>query len=37
MKKQPDEEILDNSNHRQLHQSEQLKPLLSLYIQDTKP
>ena len=35
IKKQPDAEILKNLNYRQLHQSEQLKPLLCLYIEDT--
>ena len=35
MKKQPDGQILDNLNYRQLQQSEQLNPLLSLCIQDT--
>ena len=35
MKKQPDEEILENLNYRQLQKSEQPKPLLSPYIQDT--
>ena len=35
IKKPPDEEILDDSNSRQLQQSEQLEPLLSLYILDT--
>ena len=34
MKKQADEEILDDSFHQQLQQLEQLH-LLSLYIQDT--
>ena len=35
-KKQPDDEIQDNFNFRQLQQSTLLKPiLLSLYIQDT--
>ena len=34
MKKQPDEEILDNLHCRQPQHSEHLKPLLSLYIQD---
>ena len=35
MKKQPGEDILENIYYRQLQQSEQLKPSLSLYIQDT--
>ena len=35
MKKQPDEEILGNVLYRQLQESEQLNPLLSLYIRDT--
>ena len=35
MKKRPDDEILENVYYRQFHQIEQLKPLLSLYIQDT--
>ena len=35
MKKQIDKEILDNLCYRQMQQSEQVKPLLSLYIQDT--
>ena len=35
MKKQPDEEILETLDCRQIQQSEQLKPLVSLYIQDT--
>ena len=35
MKKQTREEILDNLYYRQLQRSEQQKPLLSLYIQDT--
>ena len=35
MKRQPDEEILNNVFYHQLQQSDQLKPLLSLYIQDT--
>ena len=35
MKKQPDGEILDKSCYRQLQQSEQLRPSLSLYIRDT--
>ena len=35
IKKQPDEEILENLCYHQLQQSEQLKPLLLLYIQDT--
>ena len=35
MKTQPDDEKMENCYHRQLQQSEQLKPLLSLYIQDT--
>ena len=34
MKKQPDYEILKNLLYRQLQRLEQLKPLLSLYIQD---
>ena len=34
MKKQHDEGILENLYYHQLHQSEQLNPLLSLYIQD---
>ena len=34
-KKQPDDEILDFFFCRPLQQSEQLKPLLSLYIQGT--
>ena len=35
MKKQLNEVILDNLYHHQLQQSEQFKPVLSLYIQDT--
>ena len=35
MNKEPDEEILDKTCYRQLQQSEQQKPLLSLHIQDT--
>ena len=35
MKTEPDEEILEKILFRQLQQSEQLKPLLSLCIQDT--
>ena len=35
MKEQPDEEILDIVNYRELQQSEQLKLLLSPYIQHT--
>ena len=35
MKKQLDEELLENVYYRQLQQSEQLKPLLSQSIQDT--
>ena len=35
MQKQPDDEMLGILCYRQLEQSEQLKPLLSLYIQDT--
>ena len=35
MKKQPDEDSLEHVYHRQLQKSQQLKPLLSLYIQDT--
>ena len=35
MKKQPDGEILENLFYRHFQQSEQRKPLLSLYIQDT--
>ena len=33
-KKQPDVEILDMFNYRQLQRSEQPKPSLTLYIQD---
>ena len=35
MKTQPDKKMLDNFGYRQLQQAEQLKPLLSLYIEDT--
>ena len=35
MKEQTDEEILDNLYYRQFRQSEQQKPLLSLYEKDT--
>ena len=35
MKERPDDEILENLYYRQLQLSEQLKPLLSLYFQDT--
>ena len=35
MKKQTDDEKLENVYDRQLQQSEHVKPLLSLYIQDT--
>ena len=35
MKEKHDEESLDNLYHSQFQQSEHLKPLLSLYIQDT--
>ena len=35
MKEQPGEEIQENNFYRQLQQSEQQEPLLSLYIQDT--
>ena len=35
MKKQPDDEILDNLYDRQLQQSEQLKPVLSPCVQDS--
>ena len=35
MKKQPDDEILDNFHFRRFQQSEQVKTLLSLRIQDT--
>ena len=35
MKKQPSEGILEKLFYREEQQSEQLKPLLSLYIQDT--
>ena len=35
MKKQPGEEILEKLFYREDQQSEQLKPLLSLYIRDT--
>ena len=34
MKKQPEDCILENMYYHQLQQSEQLNPLLSLYIQD---
>ena len=37
MKKQHDEEILENLDYRQLQQSEQLETLQSLYIPDTVP
>ena len=35
MKTQPDEETPENGTYRQFQLSEQLQPLLSLYIQDT--